>query len=107
MLRQVSSIFPKLEDPVDGSSTYSSALFNVGNACPMNMHRNNELLLLWQDVAVVAGHVVVRYEEKMYLFKVLQACPTRHNGGAVGRLLYLIRLFVQIRVHKVKIRCGL
>jgi hypothetical protein len=33
-----------------------------------------------------------------------QACPARHKGGAVGRSLYLIWLFVQIKAHKSKIQ---
>jgi hypothetical protein len=38
----------------------------------MNMQHNNEPLLLWWDVVLVAGHVFVRYEKKMCLFEMLQ-----------------------------------
>ena len=52
------------------------------------MHRNENPLLLWWDVAVVARHVVARYKENMYLFKCSKPAPHVIRGV---RSLYLIR----------------
>ena len=52
--------------------------------CPMNMHHNEKLLLLWWDVAVVAWHVVARYKENMYLFK--RSKPAPHVVRGVGKV---------------------
>ena len=58
--------------------------------CPTNMHRNEKLLLLWWDVAVVARHVVLRYKKHMYLFKRSKPAPHVIRGVSL-RSLYLIR----------------